>query len=197
MGARKMHIAAPCPACGVHTVEYTTMDLDLPYFGDVIQLLFECETCGYRHADVIVGTTHEPMRSTYECKTPDDLMVRVIRSTSGTVRIPELGVLIEPGPASEAFVTNVEGILVRVEAILDQLWRDAEDDATKRACEERVAMFQGARAGTLPYTLILEDPLGNSRIVHDRATTERLTREEADRLPRGEISFDISDLEPT
>ena len=44
-----------------------------------------------------------------QVKTCDDFDVRVIRSMTARIEIPELGVRMNPGPACEGFVTNVEG----------------------------------------------------------------------------------------
>ncbi|MBI2079109.1 MAG: ZPR1 zinc finger domain-containing protein [Euryarchaeota archaeon] len=197
MRTRKMRLASPCPACQQQTVEYTAAELDVPYFGNILEAVFICSECGFRHSDVIVGTQREPRRWTYRTRGAADMSVRVVRSTSCTVRIPELGVLIEPGPASDAFVSNIEGLLVRVEAVVSQLGRDAEDAETKGACEERLAQLAAARAGTLPITVILEDPYGNSLIAHDEAVSELISAAEAENLPRGEISFDVSELRPS
>lgn len=170
------------------------MQLDLPYFGDVLQTIFSCSACGFRHTDVLVGRVREPKRFTYRVSSAEDMSVRVVRSTSGTVRIPELGVLIEPGPASEAFVSNIEGILVRVEAILDQLHRDAETPEIRKECERRMEAIEEARQGRRQITLVLEDPYGNSAIVHDAALIEALSPEAAQELAHGEITFDVSEL---
>src|SRR5688500_2975447 len=138
MGSRQMRLTSPCPACHEKTIEYTLTDLDVPYFGDLLQTVFICTTCGFRHSDVIHGKTHAPQRWTYQTSSEADMSVRVVRSTSGTVKIPELGVLIEPGPASEAFVTNIEGILDRVEAVIMQVLRDADTPEERTACQERL-----------------------------------------------------------
>jgi len=39
----------------------------------------------------------------------------VIKSGTTTIRIPEFGAKITPGPYSEGFITNVEGVLSKVE----------------------------------------------------------------------------------
>ncbi len=197
MGTRKMRLASPCPACHKQTVDYTAMDLDVPYFGDLLQTIVSCSSCGFRHTDVIHGKTHEPKRWTFKTTSAEHMSVRVVRSTSGTLRIPELGVLIEPGPASEAFVTNVEGILVRVEQILDQLHRDADSDDQRKLIEERLDQMALARKGNQSLTVIIEDPYGNSLIVHDKAKSERIPEQEAAGLARGEITFDLSDILPS
>ena len=194
MGTRKMRLSSPCPACHEQTVEYTAMDIDVPYFGELLQTVFICSNCGFRHSDVIHGKTHEPRRWTFVSSRESDMSVRVVRSTSGTLRIPELGVLIEPGPASEAFVTNVEGILIRVGQVLMQLRRDAETDQEREVIDARLQQLDDARHGRIQITVILEDPYGNSIIVHDDAKMERIPEVEAAKLARGEITFDLSEL---
>lgn len=195
VSSRQMRVNTPCPACQERTIEYTAFQLDVPYFGEILQTVFICQSCGFRHTDVLVGRVREPRRFRYRCRAAEDMMVRVVRSTSGTVRIPELGVLIEPGPASEAFVSNVEGILVRVEAILDQLHRDAESPEQARECERRMEAIQAAREGRGELTLVLEDPYGNSAIVHEGAEIETIPPAEAEQLARGEVTFDVSEFE--
>jgi zinc finger protein len=87
---------------------------------------------------------------------------------SGTVRIPELGVEIEPGPACDGFVTNVEGVLDRIENVVKGalLWAEGGERENAGRLLELIAR---ARAGTLPFTLILDDPRGNSAIVSEKA----------------------------
>ena len=49
---------------------------------------------------------------------PEDLAIRVVRSMSASLEVPELGVRIDPGPACQGFVSNVEGVLDRIEQIV-------------------------------------------------------------------------------
>ena len=42
------------------------------------------------------------------------ISARVVRSTGARIEIPEFGVRIDPGPACEGFVSNVEGVLDRI-----------------------------------------------------------------------------------
>lgn len=182
---------ALCPACGHKGLEYTTEKVELPFFGTSMEILLRCLECGYRHNDFVLTEHREPTRYTYVVRTGDDMSVRVVRSGSGTIRIPELGVLIEPGVASEAFISNVEGILVRVERVLDQLQRDAEDDDARRnvlALIERMGQLRHGKGG--PVTIILEDPFGNSAILADGASHERMSDAEADQLKTGMLVFD-------
>jgi zinc finger protein len=110
----------------------------------------------------------EPVRYVFRTSTPDDLAVRVVRSMSASIEIPELGVRIDPGPTCQGFVSNIEGVLDRVvqavgSAIIDG---DAEERENARLLLEKITRV---KCGELPVTFILEDPSGNSAIVSDSA----------------------------
>jgi zinc finger protein ZPR1 len=196
MAASRMRLETHCPACGRLGLDYAAADLDIPHFPKSLQLIFECPECGFRHTDFMIGTSREPTRYIYDVREPDDVNVRVVRSTSGTVRIPELGILIEPGPASDAYVSNIEGVLVRVESVLTQLCRDAETEENRKACEERLAQIHEAREGRLPFTFILEDPFGNSLLVHDKARSEAIGEAEAAELKTGAYTLEMQERVP-
>ena len=182
---------ATCPACGGKGLEYTAEPVELPFMGTSLEILLRCERCGYRHADFVLTEHREPTRYAYVVRTADDMSVRVVRSGSGTIRIPELGISVEPGMASEAFVSNVEGILVRVERVLAQLLRDAEDPVQADRIEELQETLARLRHGEGgPVTVILEDPFGNSAILADGATHERIPDDEAERLKVGMVVLD-------
>lgn len=182
---------AVCPACEGKGLEYTAEPVELPYMGTSLEILLRCERCGYRHTDFVLTEHREPTRYSYVVTKADDMMVRIVRSGSGTIRIPELGISVEPGAASEAFVSNIEGILVRVERVLDQLLRDAEDEEQRGRIMDLQDTMGAMRQGTAqPVTVILEDPFGNSAILGDGARHERIPDEEAERLKVGMLVYD-------
>src|SRR3990170_4606625 len=94
---REVALESACPMCGAQPLLMRSLRLDIPYFGDALQTTVLCRECGFRHEDVIA---------------------RVVRSSSCTIRIPEVGAVMEPGPQSEAFISNVEGVLGRFRDIL-------------------------------------------------------------------------------
>lgn len=182
---------ATCPSCDGKGLEYTTEPVELPFMGTSLEIMLRCETCGYRHTDFVLTEHREPTRYSYLVTRESDMSVRVVRSSSGTIRIPELGVTIEPGVASEAFVSNIEGILVRVERVLDQLMRDAEDQEMRDRIQDLQDTFGLMREGKAPpATVILEDPFGNSAILAEGATHEPIPPEEAERLKVGMLVYD-------
>jgi zinc finger protein len=158
-----------CPACG-EEVDYLYETERIPYFSDILIITCSCPLCGYRFSDVQSLTSHEPVRFEFRVEREEDLMVRVVRSTQGEITIPELGVEIHPGPACEGFVSNVEGVLMRINKVLDGVLINGEDEARRNALDlkEKIAMVGTA----CPVTLIITDPMGNSLIDSDRAKRE-------------------------
>lgn len=174
-------------------MEFNWETQDIPYFGEAMIIAGVC-SCGYRHSDTILLGQKEPARYTLEVTDIDDLDARVIRSCSGTVHVPELGVDIEPGPASESYVSNIEGVLDRIRGIVEFATtsaRQAEaDDSTHRG-EEILRNLDLALCGQFKLTVVIEDPLGNSAIVSEKAVKSALTEEEIANLNTGMIVIDV------
>jgi zinc finger protein len=166
---------------------------EIPHFGEAMLITGVC-SCGFRHCDTMLLEQREPCRYTLEVEGPDDLDSRVIRSSSGTIRVPELGVKIEPGPASEAYISNVEGVLERIVEIVEFATRSAQQagdlERTRRG-EEVLDQATLARKGQLKLTFVLEDPLGNSVIASERAVRSTLTEEEIADLQTGMVLLSI------
>jgi zinc finger protein len=176
-----------CPLCGKEIVTNWVQD-NIPFFGEVMHITSMCE-CGFRFTDTLILAQHKPVHYEMAVRTRDDIDARVVRSTSGTIRIPELGVDMEPGPASESFISNIEGVLDRVANILEMVVRWNEDDKTQRA-EELLSNIEKIKAGEFGITVIIEDPLGNSAIISENAICRELTQEEANCLKTGMIIFE-------
>ncbi len=183
-----------CPSCGRKT-ELTIVEHEIPYFGRILLTSINCE-CGFKHNDCIVLGVKEPTR--YRMKVRgDNLFTKVVRSTSGTVRIPELGVAIEPGPASQAFITNLEGVLDRVRdvVLMAMRWRSEEgDEKAVERCEEILKKINDVVEGKGELTLVLEDPFGNSLIASQEAEKERIPKEDLKKLKTGLTVLDLSGM---
>ena len=85
----------PCPLCEAKAFFQNTIELDIPYFGNILSLVFCCKQCGFKHTDVLITDIKSPMRFSLRIEGAEDLSVRVVRSSSGTIRMPELGILVE------------------------------------------------------------------------------------------------------
>ena len=109
------------------------------------------------------------------------------------MRFPEFGIDVEPGPAAESFVTNIEGILLRLVPVVESAIRFAEAESEKERGEEVLQMIEAAREGEFVFTIIFEDPAGISGILPDDLSLvkyEELTAEEASHLKGAPIWLD-------
>ena len=166
----RQEVRGTCPACG-EEVEYLYETEHIPYFSEILIITCSCPLCGYRFSDVQSLTSHEPIRLEFNITSEEDLMIRVVRSTQGEIQIPELGVEISPGPACEGFVSNVEGILMRIDKVLDGALIEGDDEQRRNAMDLKEKITK-VRNGTFPITLIIIDPMGNSLIDSDRVKKE-------------------------
>ncbi len=185
-----------CPLCHDDLVINWQKD-NIPYFGEIMYISAKCQ-CSFRFADTLSLSSKEPIRYEISVETQEDLDARVIRSTSGTIRIPDMGVTIEPGMASESYITNIEGVLHRVRNVLmtASRWVQEEEDKFSRS-QELLRMLEEVIAGKKKILVIIEDPFGNSAIISKKATITKLSKEEAEKLNSGMIVFDIEKSEFT
>lgn len=159
---------------------------DVPYLGRILEFISFCNVCSFRSINVSAMDVRKPTRFQAKIKGEKGLKVRVVRSNTGILRIPELGVRIDPGPACQGFVSNVEGVLHRVMEIADLLEMDSEGIERERVIELR-NKIKLALDGKLEFTLIVEDPFGNSGLYSDEEypiDREELSEEEANVLKR-------------
>ena len=189
---REVAVEGACPYCGQPSLVMRSLPIELPYFGDALQTTVLCGSCSFRYADLVLSREGEPVRYEMKVGGAEDLSARVARSSAATVRVPELGAAIEPGLRGEAFVSNAEGVLRRIRSALEIALRGAETPAATRKAERRLAALDAMIDGRRPFTLIVEDPTGNSAILHERATKRVLTQAEARRLKRGVPEFRIA-----
>ncbi|ASJ02183.1 hypothetical protein A3L09_02320 [Thermococcus profundus] len=178
-----------CPICGgkgtLKAIQYVH---EIPYFGKVMESTIICEKCGYRNADVMILEDRPPKLYTVKVEEEKDLFTRMVRSKSGTIELDEIGVKIEPGPAAEGFITNVEGVLERVRETLlmakEFKRQEGDEEAVKRA-DEILEYIKEVKEGKKPLTVRIMDPLGNSALVGEKVKSRLLTQEEIDSLSLG------------
>ncbi|MGB2031876.1 MAG: ZPR1 zinc finger domain-containing protein [Candidatus Poseidoniaceae archaeon] len=181
-------IEMPCPMC--HDEDNLRMIAhvdEIPYFGEHTQVTVLCHSCGWRQTDFIPAEGRKPGGWTFDIKSEDDLSVRVVRSSSCTVCIPELDLEVNPGSAATGFVTNMEGLMVRFIDIVKMVMNDIGDDEPENQQLLLHMLHRLRTAGRQGDALRIEllDPHGLSQILHDRAIDRDLTQEEMDSLPVG------------
>ena len=166
-----------CPACGVDGIAKSVMkEFEIPHFGKVLETAIKCEKCGFKHSDIISLEHNDPARYTLKIS-EETLSVRVVRSQSATVTIPEIGVKVEPGPKSEGYVTNVEGILVRFEGAVKKAMQLFEDDESQKNAKSTLTAIHELIEGNGTATLIIDDPFGQSSVVSDDVEISEIPQE--------------------
>ena len=169
-------VPGPCPCCNTD-IEYHYKTENIPYFSDILIISAVCPSCGYKYVDTQLLKHGEPARYTVAIETEEDLAVRVVRSMSASIEIPELGVRIDPGPACQGFISNMEGVLDRIETVVTGALNWGNEVEKENAAALLVDIAR-VKAGTFPVTLILEDPSGNSGIIAEKTVKEAYVPEE-------------------
>jgi zinc finger protein len=169
-------VPGPCPCCNSE-IEYLYKTENIPFFSDILIISAVCPACGYKFVDTQLLKYGDPARYTVSVESEQDLAIRVVRSMSASLEIPELGVRIDPGPACEGFISNVEGVLDRIVTVVEGAARNGTDDE-KVSAAELLANIARVKAGQFPVTLILEDPSGNSGLIADKTVKEAYVPEE-------------------
>jgi zinc finger protein len=169
-------VPGPCPSCNTE-IQYLYKTENIPYFSDILIISAICPECGYKFVDTQLLKHGDPARYTVAITTADDMSIRIIRSMSASIEIPEIGVHISPGPTCQGFVSNVEGVLDRIEQVIMGAFQWGTDEEKENATK-LLADIARIKTGGFPVTLILEDPSGNSGIISDKAEKCAYTPEE-------------------
>ena len=174
-----------CPVCGgKNTASYLTQTHELAYFGEIVESTIQCEKCGFRHNDVLATEQKDPAKHSLTI-TKNSLDSRVVRSQSATVSLPEIGIKVEPGPKSEGYISNVEGVLVRFVRATERALNMFRDDLSQENGKKVLDNLNKVLDGEMETLLLIEDPFGQSKIMDVRAKTEPLTDEELKNLKTG------------
>lgn len=162
-----------CPFCEEKKATLREEEVDIPYFGRVFVFSMSCEGCGSHQADVEPAEQKEPCRYTLEVSSEEDLNIKIVKSGEATVKIPHV-ITMEPGPAAEGYITNVEGLLERVKRIIQSSADGEEDDAIKNKAKNLLKKLSKVLVGREPLKIIIEDPSGHSAIISDKAQKSTL-----------------------
>ncbi len=162
-----------CPICHKKTLTLREEEKDIPYFGKCFLFSMSCDSCKYNKADIEATEKHEASKYTLEVSEEKDMKIRIIKSGNGTVKIPHV-TTITPGPSSEGYITNVEGLLEKVKKPIEQLRDGAEDPKEKKKAKNLLKKLQRVMWGREKLKIIIEDPTGNSAIISDKAVKSKL-----------------------
>ncbi len=170
-----------CPICGSE-MKIEEHLYNMPLVGNVIISSGRCPVCGYKWSDVRLAESKGPRKIIYVVEKPGDENALIIRASTASIKIPELGVEIKPGPAALGYITTIEGLILDILEKTEFLC--SEKDAPIKECMEKLELLRKARDGGIKYTIIIIDPEGVSAILSDKAREEQLGEEEIRELEK-------------
>ncbi|HOC77639.1 MAG TPA: ZPR1 zinc finger domain-containing protein [Methanofastidiosum sp.] len=179
-----------CPSCNHKSLRVSNIIISIPYFGEVIDFTISCDSCGYKRSDIMPVEVKEPTRYSFHVESACDVSTRIVKSSTCTIKIPDLGIVIEPGPLSEGYISNVEGLLNRISSVINMGMRMGKEEEKKNG-QEIIERITKLIDGEERVCIIFEDPLGFSAIASDKAIKESLSEEEVKNLKYGEPDFEI------
>jgi len=163
-----------CPFCNNKTLTLIEDSKDIPYFCKCYLFSMNCSICNYNKSDIESEEKKDPVKYTFEVKNKKDLDVRVVKSSEATIKIPNLRLSVTPGPASEGFISNIEGVLDRFKKIVESERDSTDDDDVRKKAKNLLKKMWKVMLGEVPIKVIIEDPSGNSAIISKDAKVEKL-----------------------
>ena len=134
----------------------------------------QCSSCDYNKSDVEAEETKDPCSITFTIEKESDMKIRVVKSSEATVKIPQMRMSVTPGPASEGYVSNIEGVLNRFQKILEDQRDLSEEIEERKYAKNLLKKLWKVKNGDLPLKVIIEDPSGNSAIISEKVVVNKL-----------------------
>uniref|UniRef100_A0A671N6W6 Zinc finger protein ZPR1 n=1 Tax=Sinocyclocheilus anshuiensis TaxID=1608454 RepID=A0A671N6W6_9TELE len=139
----------------------------IPFFKEIIISSFTCPHCNWTNTEIqSAGRIQEQgVLYTLQVKTKEDMNREVVKSDSASTRIPQLDFEI-PAFTQNGSLSTIEGLLDRAVAGLeqDQPIRKATDPVVAEKIEEFIQRLKKLKEVEKEFTLIIDDPSGNSFI---------------------------------
>ena len=166
----------PCPVCRNKTLTLTEDMVEVPYFGKTYIFSMRCSSCKYFMSDVEAEEQKEPSRYTIETDSDKDMQIRVVKSSAAAIKIPQLKMSVESGPASIGFISNIEGVLDRFKEIIEQEKESTDEEGVRKNAKNLLKKIWKIKLGDIKVKIILEDSTGNSAIISEKAKVEKLKK---------------------
>lgn len=160
--------SSKCPICG-DELRISDYKLNIPYYGDIVISVAMCSSCNFKHNNVFATSSRNPRKILFRVEKPGDENALVIKSSTCTIEIPELGLTLEAGAYSQGYITTVEGIVESFAHALDYLCK--QEHAPRDKCNELSSLLEKARNAEVKYTIVIHDLLGVCDVVSEKKPT--------------------------
>ena len=162
-----------CVQCGGASGLTHLLPTVIPYFKEIIVVSFKCPDCHWANTEIMETSTIQTQgsRIAFTASIRDDLDRRIIKSKHATIEIKELELTI-PAMTQRGTMTTIEGVLQKTIDHLrqDQTRRREEHPELATKLDDFISQLVLYATGLqLPFTLILDDPTGNSHIENPNA----------------------------
>ena len=177
-------IESLCVQCGLNGVTQYLLT-SIPHFKSLLIASFECPHCGYANKEVnsLMNLGHFGVRYTLRGSQASDLNRQIVRTDSAVITFVELELEL-PAPStlraqaesqgaeddttymSKASLSTLEGIIRHVidDLEADQEARKLENEVIYERIVSLVEALRSYLTAQAPFTLVLDDPSGNSYI---------------------------------
>ncbi|KAF9351161.1 nucleolar zinc-finger protein [Mortierella sp. AD094] len=137
----------------------------VPHFREVVIMAFDCPHCGFRSNELQQANAIAMGGAIYTCKisTKADLNRQLVKTDTAVVKLPDIDFEI---PAQRGHLTTIEGLLQTAVDDLEsgQPVRKYMDEALYQQIDNIIKKLQEFIENKAPFTVILDDPAGNSYI---------------------------------
>ena len=153
-----------CPVCGRKGFSVRQVLNDIPYFGEVLETFANCKFCGYKTYDILpLGEKKYPKVQEITVHGKKELSLRVVKGKYCSIEIPEIGLKIKPGPNSEAYISNVEGVIDRIIEAFEKI--SVVKKEKEKEVKSKIKKIKSAKMGKEKIKIKFIDPTGQSAII--------------------------------
>jgi zinc finger protein len=146
-----------CPVCGKKGFQVQQILDDIPYFGEVLETFAHCKYCGYKAQDILpLGEKNYPKKQEVVVRGGKELGYRVVKGKYCSIEIPEIKLKVSPGPSSESYISNIEGVIDRIINSLNKII--VVKSEKKKELEKEIKKLEDAKSGKTKIRLIFKDP---------------------------------------
>ena len=163
-----------CPFCHKKTLTMMEDEMDMPYFGKVYVFSMDCTSCDFHKSDIETEERKDPCELTFTVENEEDLKVRVVKSSEASIKISQLRMSVEPGPNSNGYISNVEGLLNRFKKILEDQRDNADDKTVRKKAKNLLKKIRKVEYGEVPLKIVITDKSGNSAIISEKTKIKKI-----------------------
>lgn len=162
--------------CLNKTLTLREEESDIPFFGKAFVFSMTCGSCDFHKGDVEAAEPKDPVKITFTTESEEDMKVRVVKSSNASIKIPQMRMSVTSGPASNGYVSNIEGLLNKFEKIIEQQRDESQDPKVRKKAKNLLKKLRKVKWGDEKLKIVIEDPSGNSAIISERAEVKKIKK---------------------